>query len=317
MKPSKQKKSIKLTGGVVYISATLDGYRALEALLAHRKFIGLIVTLPRAKAKNVSDYADFKPLSARHRIPIKYVTDVNALAPELKRLRPTAVIVNGWSQLLASNILKIPAHGCVGTHPSLLPKNRGRAPIAWHFINEERKGGITLFYLDSGCDSGPIIDQKSFAIGSKDNAGSYYRKITKLGASLLLSHFDDIAGGSAKCRPQDDRKATYLLKRCPKDSYLDFAKSARELANLIRAVSDIYPLAFFFYKRNMYTALSGNLAASPEYSGVPGQIAAVSEKTVRVVTGNGILDLEGIENIRGRAIEVKRVFRPGEILNEK
>ena len=48
-------------------------------------------------------------------------------------------------------------------HASLLPDYSGGAPLVWAMINGE-KTGITLFKMDDGIDSGPIVGQKEEAI---------------------------------------------------------------------------------------------------------------------------------------------------------
>src|SRR3989338_2356730 len=87
---------------VIYVSTTLDGFHALEVLLSHKKRIDLVITLPRKAARNVSDFADFRLLTSRYLIPVKYTTNINALDGYLKCFHPNLIIVNGWSQLLDS-----------------------------------------------------------------------------------------------------------------------------------------------------------------------------------------------------------------------
>lgn len=182
----------------IYVSMTKDGLYALEVLLKNGKKIHEIICYPKEKSHNISDYIDFKKIAKKYKLKITYTENINSLIRKFAKNNPNVIIVNGWSQLLKKELLETARYGCVGTHPSLLPKNRGRAPIPWHFINKEKYGGITLFYLKPTCDSGPIIDQVKFKITKMDNASSYYEKITNLGANLLLKHFDSITDGSAK-----------------------------------------------------------------------------------------------------------------------
>ena len=59
-----------------------------------------------------------------------------------------------------SEIIKIPNIGVFGSHPTLLPKYRGRAPIPWTIIKGLKKSGLTFFWIDEGVDNGDILDQK-------------------------------------------------------------------------------------------------------------------------------------------------------------
>ncbi len=305
----------------VYVSYTKDGYYALEFLLNKGKKIDRIITLPKENSKGVSDYANFQKLALKFNLQITHTADINRLTPFFSKKRPNIIIVNGWSQLLNRKLLDTALNGCIGTHPSLLPKNRGRSPIPWHFINEETYGGVSLFYLRATSDSGPIINQIAFKIKDTDNASSYYSKITRLGAELLLKNFDSLVDGSAKNKaiPQDESKATFLLKRRPKDSYIDFNKySAREIHNLVRAVSDVYPLAYFFHRQEKFLVLSSNISNPfPKFSGIPGQIARVYPSSIWVLSKDqSIVALDKILDEERRLLKPKDYFKPGDVLNE-
>lgn len=308
--------NFKKEGPVIYISMTKDGHFALEKLMQAGKGVDLIITLRNNRVDDVSDHIDFSALANQHNIPIKLVTNINKEIDYLKSLKPSLIIVNGWSQLLNEEIISIPTHGCVGTHPALLPKNRGRAPIAWHFINEEKFGGVTLFYLDIGCDSGPIIEQMKFTIHSSDNAQTYYEKITHLGAKLILKNYDKIVNGTAISNSQNHKKATYLLKRRPKDSLLDFKESARQIHNKIRAVSGIYPAAYFYYQGSEYRILFSRLKKLPKYSGVLGQIARVTDGELWVLAKDGVIILTDVQDKNSSAVVCSKVFRTGYVINE-
>lgn len=307
---------VKRKSTVVYVSMTKDGHFALERLIQSDKKIDLVVTLKKGKSTNVSDHTDFSSLATRNKIPIRFVANINEDLLYFKSLKPALIIVNGWSQLLSEEILSLPTYGCVGTHPTLLPKNRGRAPIAWHFINEEKFGGVTLFYLNDGCDSGPIIEQVKFLISSSDNALTYYEKITDLGAKLLVRNYDKIANGTAASQPQNHKKATYLLKRRPQDSFLDFRETARQIHNKIRAVSGVYPSAYFNYQGKEYRILSSVLKKTPSYSGIPGQIAKVTDKEVWVLTKDKVIILADVQNKHGNTVACNKTFCTGYVVNE-
>ena len=299
---------------------TKDGLYALEILLKNGKEIHEIICYPKEKSHNISDYVDFKNIAKKYKLKITYTDNINLLTDRFKKNNPNVIIVNGWSQLLKKELLKTARNCCVGTHPSLLPKNRGRAPIPWHFINNEKYGGITLFYLEPTCDSGPIIDQARFKILETDNANSYYEKITKLGAKLLLKHFNSIINGSAhkKARPQNHKMATCLLKRRPQDSFINFNnKTAEEIHNLIRAVSCIYPLANFIYQGSLYYVLSSKLPKNiPHFSGIPGQIAKVSRNFIWVLCKLGIVQFNKILDDNKKEVELLKIFKTGEVINE-
>ncbi|NCT55857.1 methionyl-tRNA formyltransferase [bacterium] len=303
----------------VYLSMTKDGYLALESLLKHRKKVDVVITRPKEGSGEISDYTDFTPLAKEYCLKVIYTKNINSLKNQFIEERPNILIVNGWSQILTKEILQSSKKGCVGSHPALLPKNRGRAPIPWHFINNEEYGGITIFYLNAEVDDGPIITQKKFKIEPEDNASSYYEKISKFGAELFLKYFDDISSGTAKeyAKPQYSKNATYLLKREPRDSYVNFNKDSQHILNQVRAVTDIYPLAYFFYEDQKYTFKSVVIKDNvPFFSGRNGQIVSVSKKHLGIVSNNKLLYLSKIFS-DGLEVDITKAFKQGHQLNEK
>src|SRR5205807_2820350 len=58
----------------------------------------------------------------------------------LRRLALDVVFVIGWSQILGPETLALARVGMIGAHASLLPQNRGSAPINWALIRGECVG---------------------------------------------------------------------------------------------------------------------------------------------------------------------------------
>jgi methionyl-tRNA formyltransferase len=68
---------------------------------------------------------------------------------------PDAFLVAGWYHMIPKIWRNLaPAYGL---HASLLPDYSGGAPLVWAMINGETKTGVTLFQMDDGVDSGPIV----------------------------------------------------------------------------------------------------------------------------------------------------------------
>ena len=60
--------------------------------------------------------------------------------------------------------LDIPRLGTLNLHTALLPKYRGLMPSFWVLKNKEKQTGVSVFFVDEGIDSGPILVQKKFNI---------------------------------------------------------------------------------------------------------------------------------------------------------
>ena len=77
-------------------------------------------------------------------------------------------------------------------HFSLLPAYKGMFTSALPFINGESASGVTLHKIDSGIDTGDIIDQKRFEILEDDTARSLYLKYIKHGTKLVIEKLTNL-----------------------------------------------------------------------------------------------------------------------------
>ena len=53
----------------------------------------------------------------------------------MAELKPDAIVVAAFGQILPQSVLEIPPFGCINIHPSLLPKYRGVAPVPAAILN--------------------------------------------------------------------------------------------------------------------------------------------------------------------------------------
>ncbi len=68
----------------------------------------------------------------------------------------------------------------VNIHPALLPKYPGAHGIEESYASKDRELGITIHYVDSGVDTGPVILQKSFTRDMSETIEEIEKKIHKL-----------------------------------------------------------------------------------------------------------------------------------------
>ena len=90
----------------------------------------------------------------------------------LAKLAPELIVVAAYGQILPPEVLKLPLHGCINVHPSLLPAYRGSSPVASAILQGENVTGVTIMLLDEGMDSGPILRQTKVPISIEDTTGN-------------------------------------------------------------------------------------------------------------------------------------------------
>src|SRR5258707_111067 len=76
---------------------------------------------------------------------------------ELRALKPDAMVVVGYGQIIPQAIIDIPRHGIINVHGSLLPRYRGAAPVQWAIANGETVTGVTTMRIDAGLDTGDML----------------------------------------------------------------------------------------------------------------------------------------------------------------
>lgn len=292
------KKRVMTIKRAAFIGAVMSSYGALEELLLNEIDIVGVFTLDRAYSGGVSDYTELQPLCDKFSVPCYFFKNVNDehIVNELRRLHPDYIFVIGLSQLVSPEILDLPSLGCIGAHPSLLPKGRGRASIPWTIINEDRISGVSVFYLEEGADSGAIISQKQVAIAPDETATTLYQKVVTSLREIIKEMAPNIKNGTLTAAKQNEELATYTAKRVPADGFINWeTMCTNEIDRLIRATTYPYPGAYTYYRKKKLIIWEAAKVNSTQFIANPGQILKVTEnQTVWIKTKDGVLELREV-----------------------
>jgi len=228
---------------------------------------------------------------------------------KIRALQPDLILSVYYRNMISEKILGLAPLGAFNIHGSLLPKYRGRAPINWAVLHGEPRIGMTLHRMVKRADAGAIVDQEGVDLGPRDTAEQAFRKVLPCATRVLARQIDFLLAGQATETPQDESQATTFGGRRPEDGRVDWRRTAREIFNLIRAVTDPYPGAFtdLGNSRLMLWWADPDAPAARGRSGRPGEILSV--QPLIVATGNGALVITKTE-WRGPAV----TLQPGQIL---
>ncbi|MFN3479591.1 MAG: methionyl-tRNA formyltransferase [Thermodesulfovibrionales bacterium] len=263
---------------------------SLKALIKAGEDIPLVVTQPdRAKGRG------HKVLPAPLKITAKEM-GIQVIEPltlkdddlilRLSEILPEFIIVVAYGKILPRRILDIPLRGCINLHASLLPKYRGAAPIQWALINGEETTGVTTMLMDEGLDTGPVFLKQELGINEDDNAESLSRKLSEIGASLLIETVRGIRNGSLKPRPQEG-EPSFAPPLKKEDGDINWNKTAREIFNLIRGTYP-WPGAHCFIGGERVRIIKARPLNS---EGRPGIIEKVTKDELLIGTGKGLLSI--------------------------
>ena len=224
----------------------------LEALVRHEFRLSLVLTQPdRPKGRGLEPApSPVKEAARRLQLPIEQPDKIKTnpdLQSRLEELSPDAIVVVGYGRIIPPWMLELPRYGNINLHASLLPKYRGAAPIQWAIANGEKLTGITTMRIDQGLDTGDILLQSQEIIGDEDTAESLSPRLAARGADLMIETLKALAAGRIQPQPQDSARSSLapLLKK--EDGRMDFARSAGEIHNRLRAFQP-WPGAFTSFR---------------------------------------------------------------------
>ena len=120
---------------------------------------------------------------------IKLITeaDIKSLYKSRKELFKSDIgLAFNFDQILNNNILHCFPKGVINIHASKLPYDKGISPVLWAFARGDRTIWGTIYQMDTGIDSGPILKQFSVPVLNTDSAFSLYQRVCKRGGEELL-----------------------------------------------------------------------------------------------------------------------------------
>ena len=135
--------------------------------------------------------------------------------------------------------------GVIGMHPTLLPIGRGRAAIPWAILKQLDKTGVTMFKLDEGVDTGPLLAQLEIPLTDDMDAGTLYRMVDSAHVELIKDVYPKLAANDVQLRVQDHAAATVWPARNPDDGQIELNGSVYDAERMVRAVTKPYPGAFY------------------------------------------------------------------------
>lgn len=293
-----------------WIGMHAEGLPALEALLAAGAPVQAVFTLTPELAAKRSGSADYRPLCRRFGVPLYFVPDINATAAHavLRALSPDVVFVIGWHQFIRPETLRLARVGMIGAHASLLPHNRGSAPINWAIIRGERETGVTLFWLADDPDAGEIIDQVAFPITPWDTAATLYERVSCETRVMLLRLVPKLLAGERPARPQRPTDEPPLRRRRPADGRIDWSRSNRAVYDFVRALTRPFPGAFSMLDGVTWRIWQAALPPPHPIDAPPGEIlgpvvSPLSDACGQLVAcGEGAIIVLEVESEDGRVL---------------
>lgn len=271
----------------------------LESLIASRHEVIAVVTQPdkpRGRGREVQ-MTPVKEMAVKHGIPVCQPVRAReeSFVEEMRSLRPDVMVVIAFGQILSKELLDVPGYGCINIHASLLPKYRGAAPIQWAVINGDRETGITAQMMDVGVDTGDMLGKTVISLEEKETGGSLFDKLSLLGGELILSVLDKLEDGTLERIPQDHAAATHVKKIEKSMGDIDWTMSAAAIERLIRGLNP-WPSAYTHWNGKLLKIWDADVEDNGGGQMAAGTVLAAAGDTLRVQTGNGILNIRSLQS---------------------
>lgn len=181
-------------------------------------------------------------------------------------------ILAGYGIILSQKCISIPKLFCINLHGGRLPQYRGSSPLNWSLINEEEFLGISIIKVDSGIDTGEVLEQAQKETSIDTTIKDAHDWANKEFPRMLISVLSKIEGGRLVPRKQKDEDASYYPRRFPDDGLILWDQlNAREIHARIRALSKPYPCARTFWASRELMLIKSEVPEIP-FFGEPGRI---------------------------------------------
>ena len=219
-------------------------------------------------------------------------------------------VVFAYGRLLPRSVFAQPEYGTVNLHASLLPELRGASPIQSAILRGYTTTGWTLQQMEAELDSGAIIAAVPLAVEPNETAGELTERMLPTGVQLVLDSLHDFRTLSGKSQRQEHERATFCSKFSTQEADLDWAASALELHNKVRALNP-WPVARTVLSGRTVRILTTRVGAHHENQlpgARPAELLPLRVDGLRrlfVGTGTGLLEILSLQMENRRPMDAQ------------
>lgn len=242
------------------------------------------LTFPDVKVEALKhDYKVYQPVTLRNGKGLEI----------LKELKPDLVVVVAYGKILPDDCLNFPKYGCINVHASILPKYRGASPIHFAVLNGDEETGVTVQQMDSGIDTGDILNIIKCPIGENDTTEKMYEVLAPLGAKAMMQTIDMIEKGSLFPVKQDEALASKVGLLSRDMSGIDWSKSAKEIHNKIRGLYSWPGASTIISGKTL--KLHSSVLSDKKGNNIPGQVIDSDGKIIVCCGDNNCIELKTVQ----------------------
>lgn len=229
--------------------------------------------------------------------------------------KPDLLVFAFVTDIVRQNVLGAATHGAIQYHPSLLPLHRGRAAMNWAILAGREETGLTIFWVDEGIDTGPIILQKKTNINKDDTVGSiYFNELYPMGVEALTEAVGLVRSGKAERIMQNESLATYEGPCEDNHGILNFSAHGQIVHNTIRGC-DPQPGASAQHNENNLKLFGSSYNPGGAVNDEPGTIVEIIDGAALVSTVGGTVKISRVQQPGEKKVAAGDVLRIGDVLS--
>jgi methionyl-tRNA formyltransferase len=251
----------------------------------------------------VKIFAEDHNLKVYQPASLKAGEDAETAYETLRELAPDLIIVAAYGQILPERILTLPKifPHCINLHGSLLPKYRGAAPIERAVMDGEIETGITSMVMAKGLDTGDMLIKSTTEIGENETAAALRSRLSEIAAKTLLDTLSALKSGKLTASKQNTDDASYASMIDKTESKLNFSDTAKNIHNLIRAITGF---GMLHGKRiKVFSTRKTDITAKGE----PGQL--ISDNGLYINCSDYLLEITELQPEGGKLLSADEYLR--------
>lgn len=173
---------------------------------------------------------------------INFVKQIELIGPDL-------IWSNSYSMVIRDDVLSL-AKKSLNIHGGLLPEFRGSNPTQWAIMSKAKKTGVTMHEMSSKIDEGKIVKRVEIPLDFYDSWTEINEKILRKTELMIEKFIPNAISLRWNSKDQDITNARYFKRRKPDDGKFTWSSQCVDIYNLIRAVKNPHPGAFFIDNSN-------------------------------------------------------------------
>jgi methionyl-tRNA formyltransferase len=237
-------------------------------------------------------------------------------AAKMRELKADLGIMAFVLQFAPQEFVKIPQHGTIQYHPSLLPKYRGPSSINWPIIRGDTQTGLSIFRPTDGLDEGPVVLQKETPISPDDTLGTvYFDRLFPMGVKAMLEAADLVVAGKHREVVQDESQASYEGWCRKAEARLNWANHVDFIYNTIRGCNPA-PGAWTTLagqELQIFDARKHSVRSFGAVKGKIGEVVEVTDKSFQVSAQGGRIEVLRAKLGDGKKVTAAELVAAGHI----